>query len=274
MIPAFGFRSGDQKDPDVSYPYIIWTMRRTGGTTLAALLATLSEHPGVAHEPFNPDRLFGAIATAWAQDPDPERLHAELTEVLARRPLIKHCYELHPAPFNEILLEVATGLGYRHMVLDSRAEVDRIQSLELAKITGVWGPDEAEAAYDRIARGEEVLAPIPVPQAVQHMRFCASARARLTAQFDALGVDPHVVFFEDVYAGPDPEAGISRVYAILRFLEIDPKAHPKSYAMIVDALTNKGQKTRRIMDAVPNLDEAQAALCAEMPFEGGHFRAS
>ena len=106
------------------------------------------------------------------------------------------------------------------------------------------------------------------------MRFCAAARTHLTAQFNARGIDPHVVFFEDVYADPDPEAGMSRVYAILRFLKIDPKAHPKSYAMIVDALTNKGQKTRRIMDAVPNLDEAQVALLTEMPSEGSHFRAS
>jgi len=258
----------------VSYPYIIWTMRRTGGTTLAGLLATLSEHPGVAHEPFNPDRLFGAIATAWGQDPDPDRLRGELAEVLARNPVIKHCYELHPAAFNEILLEVATGLGYRHMVLDRRAEIDRILSLELAKITGVWGPQEAEDAYARIARGEQVLDEIPVAQATNHMRSCAAARTRLADQFAAHGVDPHVIYFEDVYATPETKAGILRVYAALQFLEIDPKAHPKTYGMITDALANKGQKSHRIMDAVPNIAEVRAALEAGVPADSFQFPTS
>ena len=248
----------------MSYPYLIWTMRRTGGTTLAALLAALSEHPGIAHEPFNPDRLLGSIATAWSEDPDPDRLRAQLRDALTRRPVIKHCYELHPASFNEILLEVTTELGYRHLVLERRAEMDRILSLELAKITGVWGPEEADSAYDRILRGEETLPPIPTAQAVTHMRFCAVTRSWLAEQFAARGIDPHVIFFEDVYADPDPEAGIRRVYAALKFLEIDHKAHPKSYAMIVDALANKGQKTRRIIDAVPNLSETRQALAAEM----------
>jgi hypothetical protein len=37
----------------VSSPFIIWTMQRTGGTTLTDLLMSMSEHPGAEHEPFN-----------------------------------------------------------------------------------------------------------------------------------------------------------------------------------------------------------------------------
>ena len=40
-------------------PFIIWTLRRTGGTILAA-------HIGVKHhEPFNKDRIFGDVSKAW-----------------------------------------------------------------------------------------------------------------------------------------------------------------------------------------------------------------
>ncbi|AXI46082.1 hypothetical protein C1J03_08665 [Sulfitobacter sp. SK012] len=45
----------------MSHAYFIWTMQRTGGTTLAILLRRLSEHPSVEDEPFNLTRVFGHI---------------------------------------------------------------------------------------------------------------------------------------------------------------------------------------------------------------------
>ena len=127
-------------------------MQRTGGTTLAALLANLSEHPGVQHEPFNAERIFGHVTEGWVADRDPVAMRAALVEALAERtPVIKHCHELVPAPVNEELMRVASGLGYRHMVLDRRAEVDRILSLETPVIE-VTPADDRRLEVDAFQR--------------------------------------------------------------------------------------------------------------------------
>ncbi|MFZ7094107.1 hypothetical protein [Primorskyibacter sp. 2E233] len=239
----------------MSFPYIIWTMQRTGGTTLATLLATLSEHPGVQHEPFNQDRVFGHVAPHWQ---DPARLRDEMAGVLAPRPVIKHCHELLPPVLNETLMEVSSELGYRHIVLERRAEADRILSLELAKITGAWGSDQARRIYRQIEEGGSPLDPIDIPRALAHMHHCAARRAALDALFEAHGQTPYRVCFEDIYT--DPASGRILVEDALSFLAIDPKAHPQYEALVTEALLKKGQNSVRVADAVPNYDAARNQL--------------
>lgn len=242
----------------MSHPYIIWTMQRTGGTTLAALLATLSEHPGVEHEPFNAERLFGKVTTNWQQAKDTHRLRADIEAVLEPRPVIKHCYELLPPAVNQSLMQVASAKDYRHIILDRRAETDRILSLELAKLTGAWGGHEAIDIYDAIERGEVELKPINVEQALQHMSICQQRRRAVSEQFQSLGETPFVVYFEDVYS--DPKSGRQLILELLEFLQIDPNTHPEYEQLVHEALLHKGQNSAGIMDAVPNLDKVRQQL--------------
>ncbi|WP_425102313.1 hypothetical protein [Tropicibacter sp. S64] len=246
----------------MSFPYIIWTMQRTGGTTLATLLAELSEHPGVQHEPFNQDRKFGHVVTHWQ---DQEKLRSELEEALAARPVIKHCHELMPHVLNATLMEVSIALGYRHIVLERGAEVDRILSLELAKITGAWGSDQAKRIYRRIEAGDIEVEPIDIPRALAHMRLCAERRAVLEGLFDAHGQSPYRVRFEDVYT--DPAAGRGLVEDLLGFLGIDYAARGDFDALVTEALLKKGQNSVRVADAVPNYAEARLRLTDAL--EGG-----
>ncbi|MBY6006631.1 hypothetical protein KUV62_22090 [Salipiger bermudensis] len=242
----------------MSDPYIIWAMRRTGGTTLAALLSSLSEHPNVEHEPFNQGRVFGAVTAAWREGRNRRRLRADIAAALEKRPVIKHCYEIMPPELNRTLMEVATELGYRHIVLDRRAESDRILSLELARITGAWGGKDAKRIYGRIAAGEQELAPVEVGSAVAHLHECRRHREALERLLAASRQTPFVVYFEDIYS--DPAQGRQRVGRLLAFLGIDPAEHPDYEARLTDALLNRGQNSARILSSVPNISEARTAL--------------
>jgi len=242
----------------LSYPYVIWTMRRTGGTTLASLLSTLSEHIGVQHEPFNSERMFGHVSGAFAESGDAAQLRLDLRECLAKTPVIKHCYELMSQSFNEVLLVVTTELGYRHIILDRRNETDRIVSLELAYLTGAWGGDAAKKIYPSIEAGEVVLEPLNMQRAERQMRLCNARRRELAQMMAAIQITPFVVYFEDIYS--DPQAGRALIERALAFLGIRPEDHADYERLVSDALLRRGQNSARILQAVPGVDAAIESL--------------
>lgn len=256
----------------MSHPYIIWTMRRTGGTTLGTLLSTLSEHAGIQHEPFNDDRMFGHISRAHAQSGDSEALRQTLRKALKRRPLIKHCYELTSTDFNRTFLRITTELGYRHIILDRRSETDRIVSLELAQLTGAWGGADAQKIYPEIEAGEVTLAPLNLERSLRQMRLCHSRRRALEQMTRVARVAPFAVFFEDVYS--DPDAGRALIARLLAFLEINPKDHANYDALLTTALIKSGQNSARILQAVPGADTVIAQLQAEHAAQTPVFKAS
>lgn len=242
----------------MSFPYIVWTLRRTGGTTLAALLGTLSEHPTVPHEPFNPDRTFGHVAVQWQNNRDPVLLREAMQKVLLDRPVIKHCHEIVEPALNRCLMEVSHEFGYRHIVLDRRSEVERILSLELAKITGVWGRQGSWKVYEQIKAGTIRLDPVRIPEAVHHLQYCRGRRAAIRDHFEKLGIAPFDVYFEDVYR--DPAEGRKLVASLLDFLGIKPEQRPDYEALLTEALMRKGQNSARVVDLIPNINETRSAL--------------
>ncbi|WP_212525598.1 Stf0 family sulfotransferase [Actibacterium sp. MT2.3-13A] len=252
----------------MSSPFIIWTMRRTGGTTLTGLLMGLSERPKVEHEPFNRDRAFGWVPEQWRETHDRQALGIAMSRALRNRPLIKHCYELAAAPINSALLEAACRESYCHIVLDRRAEVDRILSLELAKITGAWGPKQAAERYSRFESGEAQAASINIAAALKHMAKCQQNRKNLDTLFKRAGVTPYVVYFEDLYSNPD--SGRAEVGKLLDFIGLDPAAIPDYEQRLTNALLHKGQNSARMMECIPNIDEARSRL--QEAFEHYDFR--
>ena len=246
----------------MSYPFLIWTMRRTGGTTLASLVMEMSEHIATEHEPFNIDRKFGWVSKAWQQDKDKAALEANIDAFLQPGRKVKHCYEIVPQPVNAALMQLAGRYDYRHVILDRDSEVDRILSLELAKLTGAWGKDDAQRNYLAIERGEVTLPPLDIPAALHHLQLCRKQRKQLAQDLAGLGITPFVVTFEQVYS--DFDAGRERVLALLAHLGIDPAAFPDFEERVSEAILSKGQNSARISRFVPNLEEAQARLQAAL----------
>ena len=239
----------------MSKPILIWTFRRTGGTTLATLLTELSEHPTVDQEPFNWDRCFGSIAKDWYDYKRPDHLQAGLSQVLADHPVIKHCYELHADSFNAALFHAARTAGYRQMILDRRDEVGRILSLELAKLSGAWGKMGAAERYHQIATGEVVLEPIDLKAALAQIELCHSRRVALRALIQNSGEPVREVCFEDIYS--DMKRGRALIHEILQDFELDRTGDVALEQQIRNALKHHGQNSGRMLSYVPNLAEAR-----------------
>jgi LPS sulfotransferase NodH len=256
----------------LSAPYIIWTMQRTGGTTLAVLLAELSEHPKVKHEPFNVERPFGFVTRHWLSGGDDAQLAADMATVLDARPVIKHCHELVPTPLNRALMAASVARSYRHIVLDRRPETDRILSLKLAEQTGIWGWKSAREAYDAITADRQALKPLDVQAALAHLRHCQARRQALSALLHNANQTPFVIYFEDIYS--DPSIGRENIRRLVEFLDIDPAEHPQYENQVSDALLNRGQDSGRILDLVPNIAEARAKLAAQAQMATFRFPSS
>ena len=54
--------------PKLKSKFIIWTVRRTGGTRFTTKLTDMSIYPVAEHEPFNIDRMFGKITKRFIDE--------------------------------------------------------------------------------------------------------------------------------------------------------------------------------------------------------------
>jgi hypothetical protein len=231
-------------------PYIIWAMRRTGGTTFASFLGRITSHTSVQHEPFNPERLYGEVAKDWNESYDLDRMRAKISNILQSRPVIKHCYEIAPLPLNILLLQESVRLGYHTILLHRKAEVDRQFSLEIAKLTGAWGAATAGSIYEEIRSGARPKPVLPIRSSVAHMADCHMRKAWLASMLSALGIDYSDVAFEDLYA--DREQGVRTVNAVLARLGHADARIAELRPDVELAVTAKGQDTQRIDYLVEN----------------------
>ncbi|MEP2529975.1 hypothetical protein [Shimia sp.] len=242
----------------MSTPFVIWTMRRTGGTTLTDLLMTLSEYPKVEHEPFNEDRIFGPISIEWYAHKEPARTVGALETAVRAHPLIKHCFEIHGLRFNNLLLRNLNRLGYRQIILRREDEVARILSLQLAEATGVWGKMGSERgyAYFREEGAPELRFDIAAAQA--HLEHCFKRWTWLEQKMLDVGITPFQLRFEDLYG--DLERGKETVRKVFDHIDIPPDSFEEHKQTIENALRYKGQNSGSVMSLVKNIDEAQARL--------------
>ncbi len=247
-------------------PFIIWTLRRTGGTTLAQLMMEMSPSEVYRHEPFNFDRPYGWVGEEWSKTKDLDLLQTNVNKAFEELPLIKTAYEMQGVPINKAIMRTAIANGYRHVVLDRRAEVDRLLSLELAKQTGVWGKMGAQKRYAMYESGEAQMEPFDIDWLLRHLAYCRKLRGTLQQIMIEMGVTPFVVYFEDVYT--DHMAGRKVINRLVRHLGLPVEKDKDYHQKVGNALKFKGQNSARMMDFVPNIAEARAALeAAAEPYD-------
>ena len=182
-------------------PFLIWTLRRTGGTTFTRLLHEASGRTEVWREPFGRHGPLFGLRSRFVADKDAARLAEGMEVALAPLPNIKHCFEVCPARFNAVLLRTATRLGYRHIYLDRRDEAARIESLEFARLTGAWGKGQAETLQAALADGSFHPDPPDAAIAERELRRSAVKRQQLFREMKARDTDPYLLFHEDLYTG-------------------------------------------------------------------------
>jgi hypothetical protein len=181
-------------------PYITFTMRRTGGTSLMTFLSRISSFSNVEHEPFNKERRWGAITETFRISHNRETLRDQIDAALADRPNIKHCIELVPSELTLALLDACLARGYAVFVLQRRSEKDRLRSLFLAMATGAWGPKEAAQIYPEIQSGRRQTKPIDVTRVRHRAMIDAAAMGDLLMGLRNRNADFDWLVFEEVYA--------------------------------------------------------------------------
>ena len=236
-------------------PWIILTLRRTGGTELTAALAQLSAFRTIEHEPFNPERKLGAITEGFAAHGDTTRLRAEIDTALRDTPNIKHCIEVLPIPVTQALIDAGQARGYHMILLTRRNEAKRIGSLLLAGATGAWGATDAARIYPKIISGAQKPHTIDLarlPHRV-HADFAALGQTLTLLRNRGIAWDWQV--FEEIYLSERSPA--EQVVAIARRAGI--VAQPDDTRLKVFS-KSKGQNSTEIAAYVPNFAEALTRL--------------
>lgn len=182
---------------EVERPFIIWTLRRCGGTNLGEALFKASKYNAIQHEPFNGDRLYGEVTKAWIEHKDLDKLYKSIECILEERPLIKHCFEIIPDEINQALLELSCKFGYKHIFLYREYPTDRLLSLNYAQVTGVWGKEQkSQKNIDSLMFGS----PVDVSRLIKHEH---DSRRKMKLVYNSMigkGIEPLSVTFESLYS--------------------------------------------------------------------------
>ncbi|NBZ89420.1 hypothetical protein [Stagnihabitans tardus] len=237
----------------MDYPYIIWTFRRTGGTTLATILSHASSHGQAPHEPFNPDRIYGNISKEWNETGDVKKLYSSISEVVERREVIKHCFEIVPMQLNTVLLQETIRLGYRHIILKRRMEVDRLYSLEVASRTGAWGPETAKKKYQALENLGTPSIRLNLRASLTHMAECYLRARWITTEMKRRRAEHAHVDFEDLY--PEPEYEPEKICDLLKFVGHSEQKIADLLPFIKQKVSTGNQETHSVDKFIENAAE-------------------
>jgi len=255
----YGKSGKGRGERNMSKAFFIWTMRRTGGTSLTALLTDISEFQGVQHEPFNSDRKLGHFITMFRQGEEKDIISNKLDELFQSTPLIKHCYELFGKEFNELIVDATSKQEYKHLFLKREDEISRIISLFLAQQTSVWGPEQKKQRYDDIISGSFKLKPFDIDKMVEHTKWCHNITRFIKDKLTENQKEFKVISFEEFYVG-DRETRLSNLYNLFDYLEFDVDVREKYKDKIEEKLFKSSQNSKSILEYVPNYKEALLAL--------------
>jgi len=205
-------------------PFIIWTLKRSGGTNLAKFLFENSAFPSLEHEALNEDRERGFITEQWRESGCVDTLKRQLHDEFSKSVNIKHCVETVPEPVTQALAEVSCELGYAHLFLIRSNAQDRLLSLQFAEAFNIWGAEglrKNDVAWISNRLRETDL---PIDELIRHEIQC---REKLSSAFNILkhaGVQSAVAVFEDLFYTPDRNVAISVIDRFCDHLGLMPGA--------------------------------------------------
>ncbi len=236
-------------------PWLILTLRRTGGTSLTSFLSQISTFPSIEHEPFNVDRSLGGITRAFQADEDVPAMEAAIAEALEERPNIKHCVEIIPLELTRTLIDAALERGYHFMVLTRRDEARRLASLFLAQSTGAWGPTAAAKIYPKVISGELSPTPIELKHIQNRVRTDFYSIGRSLSLLRNRQINYDWLLFEELYFGDTSIEQQAVDIAARLGIDVAPDDD-----RLANFSSGGGQKSGDIASYVPNYDEAVAQL--------------
>lgn len=236
-------------------PFIIWTMRRTGGTSLGNAIAKVGDYT-LEHEPFNWDRTFGSITKAFSNTrKNFDFLSEQLQEQCIDKGIcVKHCYEVVGGVLNESLVEVFSEAGYKHIIWRRENELLRLLSLYTAKQTDVWGKHGAKDAYEKYLSGERTLDAYDIDSMMSHYKMCKKFGKSIEESLAKANVDYKELTFEKFYSG-ELEDRKASLKSICEWLEIPASDFEKTIDDCSFNLMKAGQNSSALYAKIPNIEK-------------------
>lgn len=238
-------------------PWLILTLRRTGGTSLTTFLSAASSFPTIEHEPFNAARIFGHITRDFRETGDLEAMETAVRAALTQHPNIKHCVEIIPQEITRALIDACNDLGYHFIVMTRRDEGKRLASLFLAVATGAWGPEDAETIYPQIIAGDLTPDPIDLKNVQNRVKTDYYLVGRTLSLLRNRDIDYKWLLFEELYFGTTPIE--TQAHTLATGLGMDIAGDDQRLQAFVEG---NGQKSSSIAPYVENYDKATTLLKA------------
>lgn len=241
-------------------PWILVTVRRTGGTNLATFMNRLSSFRTIQHEPFNSGRKYGEITDQFISSRDIHSLNSAIVEVLDQKINIKHCFDTVPAEVTQALLSAAIKRNYRIVILTRKDEVARLLSLGAAKATGVWTKKAASEKYPSIVLGSGQVRSIDI----SYLLRTANVTTRNIGLILTLlrnHNSPYLwVLFEDLYTKNTEKEKTAMMIA--DFVGIDRQKVQYQLEWFMEL---QSQNTKEVLPHFPNVREVREKLSRLFP---------
>jgi len=226
------------------------------------LIEQLSSFDAVQHEPFNTDRIYGAISRDFIKNGSAEKTNKRLQDILEKNRNIKHCLELLPGPFNQLLIDEAYKTGYRIFFWNRIDSFSRLVSLFLAEQTGLWENEGRTEIAAQLGAGRRSL------KRISPSKFSTQSYSDANAWNEALSFcrRKKISFvyqtYEDMF---EPEINRDNFMPLLVSLGLATDAHEDLINAFVASLP---ERPSEIAASIPNfaaLRSVRLAKCRTPP---------
>ena len=191
-------------EPSAQPKLIVWTLRRTGGTTLQRILGLAYPEGRVFAEPFNWDRAFGQESRRFAQSGTPAEFYQSMLPHFEQPLAIKHCVELMQRKVNAAIVSTSVLQEFKHVLLYRRNELNRIRSLVIAESTGFWGQSRVDAYDEYLQTKPGMPRPVDYRRTMKIVDFGIEQLRAVRTVLLELGLPLVELRLEDLYLdGPD-----------------------------------------------------------------------
>jgi hypothetical protein len=247
--------------------YIIFTLARTGSTTLLRLL-NCRQGLRCAFEPFNPRNVDPLLVQCNAL-----RMQHGLEHAVGRLWTLcngfKHVWHWDGWPFPEnpdLNRRLLVGMGARIILLHRRNALQRAISVQISDQMQLWTPNTFED-FQRI-RGHQFRA-LDIAGLREEIAGAGQAQAWARGELARAGVSWRAVAYEDIFDSAVPVDGrLEAVQGILEFLEAGRATEVEKVGMrtlLNPAVT--GFQNAAAYGKIPNIEEVERELgCAETGF--------
>lgn len=238
-------------------PFIVFTLRRTGGTSLMGFMKRISPYHSLEDEPFNKNRSLGYIANLFSQDPpyedgpDPNlrKGKAEVRRLLKSKVNFKHCIDVVPFGLTKYIASQAIRNDYRIFVLTRDHHENRLRSLVVALHFNIWGPDQSKTRTADIVDQKGAIAPVSIEELERQIKSDFSRFGLFLMHLNQMDIEYTWLSFEKLYKNRDELREHSKIIA--NHLEI-PLTKDEAFS---EFFSNRRQNTSHLLDLIPNKNE-------------------